>query len=42
MRDTAELNSVLQFIKENLLSKNDLLHMFRSFGSLPSMFPKGI
>jgi len=41
MKDTAELNSVLQLIKENLISKNDLLTMFRSFGSIPSMFPKG-
>eukprot|EP01117_Protostelium_nocturnum_P013287 TRINITY_DN4943_c0_g1_i1.p1 TRINITY_DN4943_c0_g1~~TRINITY_DN4943_c0_g1_i1.p1 ORF type:complete len:723 (-),score=239.02 TRINITY_DN4943_c0_g1_i1:50-2176(-) len=41
MRDTAELNLVLSFIKENLLSKNDMLEIFRSFGSIPSMFPKG-
>ncbi len=29
MRDTAELNPTLQFIKENFLSKEDLMHMFR-------------
>lgn len=28
MRDTAELNPLLQFIKENLLSNNDLLGYF--------------
>jgi len=41
MRDTAELNTVLQYIKENVMSKNDILTLFRSFGSIPSMFPKG-
>lgn len=41
MRDTAELNSFLQYAKENLFKKSDLLKLFRSFGSPPSMFPKG-
>ena len=41
MKDTAELNPVFFHIKENLLSRLDLMLMFRSFGSLPSMFPKG-
>jgi len=41
MRDTAELSTVLQFIKENLLSKKELMMMFRSFGSIASMIPKG-
>lgn len=42
MKDTAELNAVLQYIKENLLSKEDLVKIFRSFGSLPSMVPIGV
>lgn len=29
MRDTAELSPTLQFIKENFLSKEDLMHLFR-------------
>jgi phospholipid:diacylglycerol acyltransferase len=41
MKDTADLNSVLGYIKENLVSNLDLLRLFRSFGSLPSMIPKG-
>ena len=41
MKDTADLNSVLVYIKENLVSNLDLLRLFRSFGSLPSMLPKG-
>lgn len=34
MRDTAELNPAMQFIKENLLSRNDMVNMFRYFFSL--------
>eukprot|EP01111_Echinosteliopsis_oligospora_P011878 TRINITY_DN4016_c0_g1_i1.p1 TRINITY_DN4016_c0_g1~~TRINITY_DN4016_c0_g1_i1.p1 ORF type:complete len:637 (+),score=152.92 TRINITY_DN4016_c0_g1_i1:86-1996(+) len=41
MRDTAEMNLALQFIKESLLSREDMMNMFRSFGSIPSMLPKG-
>jgi len=41
MRDTAELNNVLDYIKENLVSTSDLLRVFRSFSSLASMIPKG-
>ena len=41
MRDTAELNSVVDYIKENLVSASDLLRLFRSFGSISSMIPKG-
>lgn len=41
MRDTAELNTVLDYIRENLISASDLLRLFRSFSSLASMIPKG-
>lgn len=41
MRDTAELGSVLDFVKDNFVSKDDILGIFRSFGSVPSMVPKG-
>ncbi len=51
MRDTAELHSVLVYIKDNLISRTDVLEMFRSFGryfflirknsSVFSMMPKG-
>merc|ERR1712137_820486 len=41
MRDTAELNTVMEYIKENLISTSDLLRLFRSFSSLASMIPKG-
>lgn len=34
MRDTAELNPVIQFIKDNWLSKGDLMKVFRSWGVL--------
>ena len=41
MKDTAELNTVLEYIRENLISTSDLLRLFRSFSSLSSMIPKG-
>ena len=41
MRDTAELSPMLTYIKENFMSKTDIIRIFRSFGSIPSMFPKG-
>jgi len=41
MRDTAELNAVIEYIKENLISSTDLQRIFRSFSALSSMIPKG-
>merc|ERR1712137_641371 len=41
MRDTSELNMVMEYIQENLISTTDLLKLFRSFSSLASMIPKG-
>jgi len=41
MRDTAELNSVLQFMKDNWITKTEMVYLFRSFGSVASMLPKG-
>lgn len=41
MRDTAELNPVIQFIKDNWLSKGDLMKVFRSWRSIASLIPKG-
>lgn len=41
MRDTAELNTVLEYIKENLISNQDMVRLFRSFSSVASMIPKG-
>lgn len=41
MRDTAELNDMLEFLKETFISRKDLLRAFRSFSSLASMIPKG-
>jgi hypothetical protein len=41
MRDTAELGSILDFVKDNFVSKDEFLGIFRSFGSVPSMTPKG-
>ncbi len=41
MKDTADLSPALRFFQQKLLSSHDLLRLLRSFGSLPSMWPKG-
>lgn len=41
MKDTADLSPALRYFKQKLLSSHDLVRMLRSFGSLPSMWPKG-
>jgi phospholipid:diacylglycerol acyltransferase len=41
MKDTAELNVLLEQIKESFLSRQQVMDLFRSWGSIPLMFPKG-
>jgi len=41
MRDTAELGAVQQWAKGAFFHRDDLLRTLRSWGSLPSLFPRG-
>jgi phospholipid:diacylglycerol acyltransferase len=41
MRDTAELSPPLAFLKNRLLSVREISKMFRSWGSIAHMLPKG-
>ena len=41
MRDTAELGTAQKYIKDIFFKREDLLSTIRSWGSFPSLFPKG-
>ena len=40
-RDTAELGTVQRWISDSFFSRLDMIHLFRSLGSLPALFPRG-
>lgn len=41
MRDTAEMNVVLDFVREQVFSRRDIMTFLRSFRSMAGMLPKG-